>query len=1043
MTNGLRPNQMSSRFSTISGMDDFTMPDGADPERVVLQTDASVLDAVGRGHTLPSALADLIDNSIDAGAGSVSIMFVVKDSRIRSIRIADDGCGMTARQLADAMTIGRRRRYGPTPLGHFGVGLKGASLSQARVLSVYSASGHTPPAGMRLAKGQSGKDIIADVIDADAVAAILRRRGIGASGTLIEWTHLESVSVATTVQERRRWIEGTILQVRDELGLTFHRLLADGRVRIELVEMDEDSGETGAPRRVKPVDPFNFDRWGVNGYPRRLSVPLEDGVVIHADCFVLAPGVESGLLTRSRREAQGLYIYRNRRLLQSGGWVGLRSDLPPDLQLARISIDLSEDALDAIVINPEKRGVVLRPSIVQGLERAATEGLTLRVFWDVCRDAWTQSKRREVKARPFAQMGEGVPTALGGIVEQTVGVREDDDAAVSFDWKLLNHEQLFAFDPRAGIIWLNEQHRTRLEQDEANLSLIKTSLFFLLEPHAGKERLAAATAERLDAMQAGIAANVIPQREGQEGTRVDLPTIGGDPGLPRAVVGRADPDEPLGDPRVAHVHVSAEALDDFMRGLRRSPLLEAEEEVSLSVAIEAGLFARERLLQQHGGRVCDQATLDLAFVEREGKRAQDRMVLSNVRLVISIARKYQHNGLELGDLIQEGILGLLHAVKKFDYTQGTKFSTYGTWWIRQAITRALADRGRMIRFPVHVVEKLPEITQQWDQTDGGATHRFYALAEQRAESVNAIRSIINNLQEPLSLDSTIAVKVDSGSWMPVPLVDVLTESDAFGPEESAERYDMTRRVDDLLSPLSDREQAVMRKRFGVDDGVPQTLDQIGDAFGVTRERIRQIEKKAIESIRCAEGIVPREDEARSGRTPKSTVKVPARKRGKGSGTGEAEGVADGKIPEPREPVVEETPVMERTGIPWPTMVRVFGLYSDGWPIVSIADAVDARADDVAAALARCVFELSDDDALLSAAGDAHSILAEPERDRAHQLFAQGLTLSAMSDSLDLPRLSVAWSILDSDERPRLTRRMLSVLRPQAEAPDFARASEFS
>ncbi|AXL10892.1 sigma-70 family RNA polymerase sigma factor [Microbacterium foliorum] len=1039
LTNGRSLNRMSCPFSTISGMDDFTTADGSEPERVVLQPDASVLDALGRGHTLTSALADLIDNSIDAGAGSVSIMFVVKDSMIRSIRIADDGCGMTAHQLADAMTIGRRRQYGSSSLGHFGVGLKGASLSQARVLSVYSTSGHAQPAGMRLAKGQSGNGIIADVIDADAVAAILRLRGVGASGTLVEWTHLESVSVATTLQERRRWIERTILQVRDELGLTFHRLLADGRVRIELVEMDEDSGETGAPRRVRPIDPFGFDRWGINGYPRRLSVQLQGGVVIHADLFVLAPGVESGLIGRSRREAQGLYIYRNGRLLQSGGWGGFRSDLPPDLQLARIAIDLAEDALDAFVINPEKRGVILRPSIVQGLERAVTDGVTLRAFWDACRDAWTQSKRREIRARPFAQLGEGVPSALSGIVEQTVGVREGDDAAVSFDWKLLDHEQLFVFDPPTGIIWLNERHRTRLEQDEGNLSLIKTSLFFLLEPHAGKERLAATTAERLDAMQAGMAANVIPQREAQEVARVDLPIIGGDPKLPRAVVERADPDEPLADPRVAHVHVSGEGLDDFMRGVRKSALLEAEEEVALGAAIEAGLFARERLLQQHGGRVFDQETLDLAFVERAGKRAQDRMVLSNVRLVISIARKYQYNGLELGDLIQEGILGLIHAVKKFDYAQGTKFSTYGTWWIRQAITRALADRGRMIRFPVHVVEKLPEIKQQWNESEGSATERLHAVAEQRAESVGAIRGIVNNLYEPLSLDSTIAVKVDSGSWMPIPVVDVLTESDAFGPEEWAERFDKVRRVNDLLSALSDREQAVMRKRFGMEDGVPQTLDQIGDAFGVTRERIRQIEKKAIESMRRSAGILPQESEARGARQSRDKGAAP----GRAAAPRAVKGEAGEEAPVRFDPAAEAAPAAEHTAVPWPTMVRVFGLYSDGWSIARIADAVDTAADDIAAALARCVFDLDEGDVRPLASEHARTALGVPERDRIHQLLTQGLTLSAAGDLTDSPLLLMAWSILDSDERPRLTRRMLSAMRPQEDAAHLARASELS
>lgn len=1040
-------------------MEDFAPTGGQDPETVVLRPDASILSAVGRGHTLASAIADLIDNSIDAGANTVNIHFVVKNSMIRSIRISDDGCGMTRAQLTDAMTLGKRREYGEKSLGHFGVGLQGASLSQARVVSVYSASGHAPTAGMRLAKEQADSAIVADVFDADTASAILRRRGvIGPSGTLVEWTHLESVSVASTIQERRRWIETTILRVRDELGLIFHRILDDGRIRIELTELDETSDETGAPRRVKAIDPFGFDRWGANGYPRPLSFPLASGGSVVTTCYVLAPGVESGLLARSRRDAQGLYVYRNDRLLQAGGWLGLNQDLPADLQLARIAIDLTDDALAAIAINPEKRGVVFRPSAVQGLERAVTDGLTLRMFWDTCRDVWNASKRRELKARPFAQPGEGAPSALSEIFERSVGVRDDGGVELSFDWKRLEYVQLFTFDPPTGTVWLNDQHRSHLEQNEAHFASIKTSLFFLLEPHVGKERLAASTAERLDAMQAGLAMNVIPARHQQERTVVDLPLIGGDPGLPRVVIERVDFDEPLGDPRVAHVHVSSEALDDFMRRIRKTQLLEAEEEVELGSAIEAGLFAGERLMVRHGGRVTDQATLDLAFVEREGRRARDRMVVSNVRLVASIAKKYQYNGLELADLIQEGVLGLIRAIDKFDHRQGTKVSTYATWWIRQSITRALADKGRAIRLPVHLVEKLPEIQRQWAEARGGATQRLHAVARQRSESVGAIRGVINNRYEPLSLDSTVAVRVDSGSWIPVPMADVLRDNEAFGPEEWAERFDTKRRVDDLLNSLSEREELVLRKRYGTTDGMPQTLDQIGDSLGVTRERVRQIEKKAMESLRSrAEREIARQhavvgnvanvanvagggDHVRQTMLVEETASVEVDAEAGASASELPPTVGDEDPALAHAVLASSEPTENSIIIDWPTMVRVFGLYSDGWGMSAIAIAIDADAWDVVAALAKCVFEVSDEAIRVFPTDEAPAVLSEPELARLKEMAEAGYGLETIAEDLGRTPLATAWSILDGPKRPRLTRRMLGVLRPRHDSGDLARAS---
>lgn len=830
-------------------MDDFTSVRGSSPdmEQVTLQPDSSVMNAVGRGHTLSSALADLIDNSLDAGAELISIQFVTQESKIRSIRIIDDGCGMTQAQLADAMTLGKRRNYSAKSLGYFGVGLQGASLSQAAVVSVYSDSGYAPAAGMRLGKSQAESGNAIDVFSSETAALILRRRGLGgASGTLVEWTHLESVSVALTTQKRRQWLESTIINVRNSLGLTFHRFLADGLVKIQISERDESTDETGAPRTVKAVNPFGFDRWGANGYPRILTISTVAGSTFLASCYVLAPELESSLLGRSRRERQGFYVYRNDRLLHVGGWLTLMEGLPSDLQLGRVAIDVTDDALSSIVINPEKTGVVLRADAVQALEQAATDGISLRDFWDTCRSTLYESKRRDLRARPVAQPGEGVPSSIGPIVENSIGTRDDGGVALSFGWRDLKYEQLFAFEPPTGVVWLNLKHQKLLEREEPHLASLKTSLFFLLEPHAGKERLGGATAERLDTMQAAFATNVIPA---QLSARTELPAVGGDPPIPRSIVEQPDNSEPLGDPKVAHVHVSAEAFDDFARRMGRSELLSAQEEVELGAAIEAGLLAGERLKVLEEDGAIDHSSPDLTSLAQSGNLARDRMIVSNLRLVVSIAKKYTRNGLDISDLVQEGTVGLIRAVEKFDYRQGTKFSTYATWWIRQSITRAIADLGRTIRFPVHIVEKLPEVKRMWAESTGSATQRISQVSRERSESISSIRSIVNNLYEPLSLDAPTAVRMDTGAWMPVPFADVLLDNEAFGPEEAVEMLSGQMQLDDLLHSLSEREEEVLRRRHGFDNSVPETLDQIGHSLGVTRERIRQIEKKAIESLR--------------------------------------------------------------------------------------------------------------------------------------------------------------------------------------------------
>lgn len=1040
---------MSQGLRNITLMSDSAFEPAAEPgARIVeLQPDASILDAVGRGHTLASALADLIDNSIDAGASRVNIRFVTKKSVIRSIRISDDGCGMTAEQLEQAMALGRQHAYNGASIGHFGVGLKGASFSQARVLTVYAQTGYTPAAAMRLGSGQTGAGIVAEVLDSETALALLRRRGVvGGSGTLVEWTQLEAISFATSVQERRRWIESMVLQVRDELGLTFHRLLEGKKLRIELEELDEDTGESGAPRIARPIDPLGFERWGAKAYPRSLTGLTRSGIELRARCYILPPGVGSGAaqpLGRSRRESQGLYVYRNDRLLQSGGWLGLRRDTPADLQLARIVLDLDDAALDLVVINPEKSGVVLRPEAVQALEGAVTEGLTLRSFWDAAREVWADSRRRPDRPAPTAGLGDGAPVALRNVLEQTVGVAESGRVAVSFSWLPMPEGQLFAFEPRSGIVRMNEVHRALLEQNSAQLDFIKTSLFMLLEPHAGKEWLGKGTVERFNVMQAALAASLglVPAGEatgtkdssvddGEEVRSRQHPVGTGGPEckveLHEAVVSAAKPDEPLGDPNVAHVHVAADALDDFIAATRRTVLLSAEEEVEVARTIEAGLFAAERLRTAYQERPFDRDTLDLMWIEREGQRAAERMLKSNLRLVVSIAKRYQWNGLELADLIQEGNAGLLRAIEKFDYRHGTKFSTYATWWIRQSITRAIADQGRTIRFPVHIVEKLPGIRAAWDAAAGGATDRIMSTARSIDESVALIRSVVHNLLPPKSLDASTPMMLDTGAWMDVPFGEVVVDALSEGPDYCAEVSMLRDQLDEALASLPNREGAVIRLRYGLDDGVARTLDQIGEEFGVTRERIRQIEKKALENLRHPSRLNRLRDYLWDLEPASVSTEAQRTRRHAARPIDEVEpATTPSGAEDDAEPASEEScrTLLENRA----KMTALFGMYSDGWSISAMASALGVAPHEAVQALSKSVLGVAIDPEEV-AAGRPREALSSDDAIFVEQMVANGWRIDALLPRVRSTLLMIAWHVLDAASRPTLTRRMLAFLR---------------
>jgi RNA polymerase primary sigma factor len=280
----------------------------------------------------------------------------------------------------------------------------------------------------------------------------------------------------------------------------------------------------------------------------------------------------------------------------------------------------------------------------------------------------------------------------------------------------------------------------------------------------------------------------------------------------------------------------------YLKEIGKVPLLTAEQEVILAKAIEEGEAATAEL----GKTPARTARIrELQRVERGGQLAKKKLIEANLRLVVSIARRYVGRGMLLLDLIQEGNLGLIRAVEKFDYTKGFKFSTYATWWIRQAITRAIADQARTIRIPVHMVEtinKLIRIQRQLLQ-DLGREPTPEEIGREMEFSPEKVREILKVSQEPVSLETPIGEEADSH------LGDFIEDSDAVVPVDAASFILLQEQLDSVLHTLSEREKKVIQLRFGLTDGHPRTLEEVGREFGVTRERIRQIESKTLSKLR--------------------------------------------------------------------------------------------------------------------------------------------------------------------------------------------------
>ena len=305
-------------------------------------------------------------------------------------------------------------------------------------------------------------------------------------------------------------------------------------------------------------------------------------------------------------------------------------------------------------------------------------------------------------------------------------------------------------------------------------------------------------------------------------------------------------EEELVDPNTL---VDSFAIDDpvrmYLKEIGKVPLLSPEEEIDLAQKMSSGNLAQEQLDSAEEGSLSAEETAQLKALLKEGEKAKQKLAEANLRLVVSIAKRYVGRGMLFLDLIQEGNLGLIKAVEKFDYTKGYKFSTYATWWIRQAITRAIADQARTIRIPVHMVETINKVIRVSRQLlqELGHDPSPEEIAGEMAMPVDKVREILKIAQEPVSLETPIGEEEDSH------LGDFVPDDSASEPSEAASFTLLKEQLVDVLGTLTPREEKVLKLRFGIEDGRTRTLEEVGKEFNVTRERIRQIEAKALRKLR--------------------------------------------------------------------------------------------------------------------------------------------------------------------------------------------------
>ncbi|MEU4682958.1 RNA polymerase sigma factor [Streptomyces xinghaiensis] len=360
---------------------------------------------------------------------------------------------------------------------------------------------------------------------------------------------------------------------------------------------------------------------------------------------------------------------------------------------------------------------------------------------------------------------------------------------------------------------------------------------------AAKKTTAKKATAKKDADELLEGADGAAEEAGPAAVKPGEATEGGDQPENQGFVLSDDDEDDAPAQQVAAAGATADPVKDYLKQIGKVPLLNAEQEVELAKRIEAGLFAEDKLA--NSDKLAPKLKRELEIIAEDGRRAKNHLLEANLRLVVSLAKRYTGRGMLFLDLIQEGNLGLIRAVEKFDYTKGYKFSTYATWWIRQAITRAMADQARTIRIPVHMVEvinKLARVQRQMLQ-DLGREPTPEELAKELDMTPEKVIEVQKYGREPISLHTPLGEDGDSEFG------DLIEDSEAVVPADAVSFTLLQEQLHSVLDTLSEREAGVVSMRFGLTDGQPKTLDEIGKVYGVTRERIRQIESKTMSKLR--------------------------------------------------------------------------------------------------------------------------------------------------------------------------------------------------
>ncbi len=480
--------------------------------------DPSVVAALGRHHTLPTAVADLVDNAVDAGAGNVLVRFLLANGRAAALQVIDDGHGMDAAALDDAMTYARQRTYTDSDLGHFGIGLKAASLSQARSLVVWSRRTGDVPVGRRLRRETLESGPLVEAYSDNAARRALQRTKAGfRASTVVEWHHIDSFLHATNSIEQTVWLEDTVARLGTHLGLVLHRILARGALTVTIDQYED--GFAGAPRQVQPVDPFGYTA-RILGFPVDLVASVPEGnVPLRAHLWPVAER-RSARFHTGAGDGAGLYVYRRDRLQQAGGWNGLAHG--SDLELARIELDLDEDVERHATINPEKSGVVLDHTFAQAiLNAAAADGTTFADVLARARHDAREARRKHPQPIAVVRPRFGVPpsvrTAYDEATESVVG-----EAPFDIRWRNLPLDRFYEIDRGERIVKINARYRSAIVggtpgRRKNDAALVKTLLHLLLADHLTSTKDGARMKRETAAWQELLVAAVLDQQTDLDG----------------------------------------------------------------------------------------------------------------------------------------------------------------------------------------------------------------------------------------------------------------------------------------------------------------------------------------------------------------------------------------------------------------------------------------------------------------------------------------------------------------------------------------------